>query len=61
MSAQILTTAPLPLTAYTGPIDKIEQQILANQENIAIWLRNQFNETNTPFYGSVDIRVESKT
>ena len=61
MSAQILTTAPLPLTANTGPIDKIEQQILAIQENIAIWLRNQFNETNAPFYGSVDLRVESKT
>jgi glutamate--cysteine ligase len=60
MSAQILTTVPHLLTANTGPFDKIEQQILTNQENIEIWLREQFNETNAPFYGSVDLRVESK-
>jgi glutamate--cysteine ligase len=56
MSAQILTTVPHLLTANTGPIDKVEQQILANQENIEIWLREQFNETPAPFYGSVDLR-----
>ena len=56
MSAQILTTVPHLLTANTGPIDKIEQQILANQEKIEIWLREQFNETPAPFYGSVDLR-----
>ena len=37
MSAQILTTVPHLLTANTGPIDKIEQQILANQEKIEIY------------------------
>jgi hypothetical protein len=36
MSAQFLTTAPHLLTANTGAIDKIEQQILANQEKFEI-------------------------
>jgi hypothetical protein len=55
MSAQVLTTVPHLLTANTGPIDRIEQQILANQEKFGIWLREQFNETPAPFFGSVDL------
>jgi hypothetical protein len=41
MSAQSLTTVPHLLTANTGSIDKVEQQILANQEKIELRMLNQ--------------------
>jgi glutamate--cysteine ligase len=39
-----------------GPLLKLEQKILHNHEAIEHWMRAQWQERETPFYASVDLR-----
>jgi glutamate--cysteine ligase len=40
----------------SGPLLKLEQQILGSQQRIEHWLRAHWLEHETPFYASVDLR-----
>ncbi len=56
MTALTLPTVPHLLTANSHPIEEIERHILDHQDDIEIWLRQQFNASPAPFYASVDLR-----
>jgi glutamate--cysteine ligase len=56
MNALTLTSVPHLLTANSHPIEEIERHILDHQDDIEIWLRQQFYATPAPFYASVDLR-----
>jgi len=56
MTALTLPSVPHLLTANSHPIEEIERHILDHQDDIEIWLRQQFNITPAPFYASVDLR-----
>ncbi len=56
MTALTLPTVPHLLTANSHPIEEIERHILDHQDDIEIWLRQQFHLTPAPFYASVDLR-----
>ncbi len=56
MSALNLPSVPHLITANAHPIEEIERHILDHQDDIEIWLRQQFNNTPAPFYASVDLR-----
>ena len=43
-------------TALRGPLQQLEQHMLANQVAIETWLRHQWLEHPAPFYTSVDLR-----
>jgi glutamate--cysteine ligase len=51
---------PLPVprltTALSGPLPELERAILAAMHDIEHWLRSQWQERETPFYCSVDLR-----
>ncbi len=55
MSA-VLNNVPHLVTAYQGPLEKLEQHILDHQADIEFWLRRQFKQSPAPFYCSVDLR-----
>lgn len=56
MTALTLPTVPHLLTANSHPIEEIERHILDHQDDIEIWLRQQFLHSPAPFYASVDLR-----
>jgi len=56
MTALTLPSVPHLLTANSHPIEEIERHILDHQDDIEIWLRQQFNLAPAPFYASVDLR-----
>ncbi|MDJ0880283.1 MAG: glutamate--cysteine ligase [Gammaproteobacteria bacterium] len=56
MTALTLPSVPHLLTANSHPIEEIERHILDHQDDIEIWLRQQFNCAPAPFYASVDLR-----
>lgn len=56
MAALNLPTVPHLITANSHPIEEIEHQILHHQDDIEIWMRQQFSQTPAPFYASVDLR-----
>lgn len=43
-------------TALTGPLMKLEEDLLSQQVGIETWLRKQWRESAPPFYSSVDLR-----
>jgi glutamate--cysteine ligase len=43
-------------TSLTGPLVKLEQDLLDQQVGIETWLRQQWRLTPPPFYSSVDLR-----
>ncbi len=43
-------------TALKGPLLEIERHLLAHQNAIECWLRQEFKKTPAPFYTSVDLR-----
>ncbi len=43
-------------TALTGPLERLEQDLLNQQVAIETWLRQQWRLTPPPFYSSVDLR-----
>lgn len=43
-------------TSLTGPLVKLEQDLLSQQVAIETWLRQQWRLTPPPFYSSVDLR-----
>jgi glutamate--cysteine ligase len=49
-------TVPHLTTALTGPLPDLERQILQATPAIEHWLRTQWQEHETPFYASVDLR-----
>lgn len=51
-----LATVPNLITAHQGPLHEIEAKIISHQEQIEQWFRAEFQKTNAPFYGSVDLR-----
>lgn len=56
MTALSLPTVPHLITANSHPIEEIERHILDHQDEIEIWLRQQFQISPAPFYASVDLR-----
>ncbi|MBC8209562.1 MAG: glutamate--cysteine ligase [Gammaproteobacteria bacterium] len=56
MNSQNLSTVPHLITANSHPIEEIERHILARQDEIELWFRQQFNRSPAPFYASVDLR-----
>ena len=52
-------TVPHLTTALTGPLPDLERQILKATPAIEHWLRAQWQEHETPFYASVDLRNSS--
>jgi len=49
-------TVPRLNTALAGPLPDLERQLLTSQPDIERWLRGQWQERETPFYCSVDLR-----
>ncbi|MCL6263959.1 glutamate--cysteine ligase [Craterilacuibacter sp. RT1T] len=49
---------PVPhlTTALKGPLLELESRIIAAQPQIEHWFRSQWQQHETPFYGSVDLR-----
>ena len=51
-----LSTVPHLTTALTGPLLRLEAQLLQAQVAIEAWFRDQFRTTPAPVYCSVDLR-----
>jgi glutamate--cysteine ligase len=49
-------SVPRLTTALSGPLPELERAILAAAPTIEHWLRNQWQEHESPFYCSVDLR-----
>lgn len=49
-------SVPHLTTALTGPLQRLESHLLAEQKPIETWLRQQWLQTPAPFYCSVDLR-----
>ena len=47
---------PNLITAQDGPVLELERSLLEKQNRIESWFRQQWRETPTPFYSSVDLR-----
>lgn len=56
MGIEYLHAVPHLTTALTGPLQRIEEHLLARQDDIEQWFRTQFLETPAPIYASVDLR-----
>ena len=56
MSVEYVRAVPHLTTTLTGPLLKIERQLLEQQMKIETWFRNQWLDTPAPFYCSVDLR-----
>ncbi len=52
----MISTVPHLTTAVRGPIETIEQVLIDNQAEIESWFRGQWQQTQAPFYASVDLR-----
>lgn len=51
-----IVNVPHLTTSLTGPLVKLEQDLLGQQIEIETWLRQQWRLTPPPFYSSVDLR-----
>jgi glutamate--cysteine ligase len=53
-----MVTQPVPhlTTAQSGPLHKVESHLLDHQIEIESWFRDQWRNSEEPFYASVDIR-----
>ncbi|MBE9563547.1 MAG: glutamate--cysteine ligase, partial [Proteobacteria bacterium] len=49
-------TAPHLNTTLHEPLEHLEKHLLSRQAEIEYWLRNQWHNTQLPFYTSVDLR-----
>ncbi len=56
MEEPLATAVPCLTTALTGPLARLETELLANQIAIEQWFRSRFREHPAPFYCSVDLR-----
>src|SRR6266566_2179445 len=56
MEEPLTTAVPYLTTALTGPLARLETELLANQIAIEQWFRSRFRERPAPFYCSVDLR-----
>lgn len=56
MTTPIMQRVPHLTTALTGPLERLERDMLTNQAMIERWLRQQWRETPPPLYASVDLR-----
>lgn len=56
MAIEHLQAVPHLTTALSGPLQKIEEHLLARQAGIEQWFRAQWLATPPPFYASVDLR-----
>jgi glutamate--cysteine ligase len=56
MPQNLRPAVPHLTTALSGPLQKLETELLANQVAIEQWFRARFRETPAPFYCSVDLR-----
>ena len=56
MAIEHLQAVPHLTTAQSGPLRKIEAQLLARRTEIEQWFRGQWLITPPPFYASVDLR-----
>ncbi|HEX2796030.1 MAG TPA: glutamate--cysteine ligase, partial [Immundisolibacter sp.] len=55
-ASSALSTVPHLTTALTGPLLRLETQLLQAQVAIEAWFREQFRATPAPIYCSVDLR-----
>jgi glutamate--cysteine ligase len=51
-----MTTVPRLTTALSGPLLDLERRILTAMPDIEHWFRTKWQEHETPFYASVDLR-----
>ncbi len=51
-----MSTVPHLTTALSGPLPDLERRIVKAMPEIEHWLRAQWQELETPFYASVDLR-----
>jgi glutamate--cysteine ligase len=56
MSSHKTTIVPHLTTALNGPLELLERHLLQHQLDIEAWLRQQWQKTPPPIYGSVDLR-----
>jgi len=56
MISQQLHAVPHLTTTLSGPLEYLEEHLLAHQAPIERWLRLQWQKTPAPFYASVDLR-----
>ena len=56
MAIEHLQVVPHLTTAQSGPLRKIEAQLLSRRTEIEQWFRAQWQATPPPFYASVDLR-----
>jgi glutamate--cysteine ligase len=56
MAIEHLQAVPHLTTALNGPLERLEEHLLARQTEIEQWLRSQWLVTLPPFYASVDLR-----
>jgi glutamate--cysteine ligase len=56
MAIEHLQAVPHLTTALNGPLQRLEEHLLARQTEIEQWLRGQWLATPPPFYASVDLR-----
>ncbi|MBI1732047.1 MAG: glutamate--cysteine ligase [Gammaproteobacteria bacterium] len=56
MSATAPSPVPHLTTALTGPLHRLERELLARQTAIESWFRAQWRRSPAPFYASVDLR-----
>jgi len=56
MAIEHLQAVPHLTTALSGPLHRLEEQLLARQTEIEQWFRAQWLATLPPFYASVDLR-----
>lgn len=56
MPQNLRPAVPNLTTALSGPLQRLETELLANQVAIEQWFRARFRETPAPFYCSVDLR-----
>jgi glutamate--cysteine ligase len=56
MTAAALSPVPHLTTALQGPLRQIESTLLARQDEIEAWFRQQWAQVPPPFYASVDLR-----
>ncbi len=56
MSVEHLQSVPHLNTALSGPLQRLEALMLAEQSRIEGWFRQVWRDTRAPFYASVDLR-----
>lgn len=56
MNIKHLHEAPSLRTALTGPLHELESHLLERHSSIETWFRQQWHQSQPPFYASVDLR-----